>query len=141
LPRAVERWSRRARWFRALDALTAWLVAWATASTALPWMPTDASALASAVAVGILGFVPPIRAFWRPITACVALLMSRRLRPGDGAWYVSPGHAQHVLVTGRRLLHLVIVAGGHGPVEGINVRRTRVLLVPEDRVSGRAPSA
>ncbi|OGL07750.1 MAG: hypothetical protein A3F92_16300 [Candidatus Rokubacteria bacterium RIFCSPLOWO2_12_FULL_71_22] len=74
----------------------------------------------------------PVRGRWRPVSGPVAVHVSRTLRPGDRAWFVRPGAAELVLVTGRRGLRLVVAFGARGPAEGIRLRRTRVLVVPAD---------
>ncbi len=136
MPGAVEQWAKRARWFRALDAVAAYAFLWAIVATALPTLPADMQVVGAALVLVLLALVGPVRVAWRPVTACFGLALSRGLRPGDRAWYVAPGHAERVLVTGRRFLHVIIVAGGgHGAVEGISVRRTRVLLIPDERVT------
>ncbi|HBH02049.1 MAG TPA: hypothetical protein DDZ42_09045 [Candidatus Rokubacteria bacterium] len=131
-PYAVERWASRFRYLRWLDALVAWLAAWATLAAALDVGP-DAQAGLAAVATGLLALVPPIRVRWRPVSAWVGLAMSVRLGPGDRAWYVVPGRAEPVLVTARRGFRLVVAGVDRGRAEGIEVRRTRVLLLPERR--------
>jgi len=132
LPDDVARWTRRLGWLRALDALLAWLVFWAALILVVPDARAVPLAALAAVGVGAGALARPARVRWRPVSGPVALRVSRSLRPGDRAWFVRPGDAELVLVTGRRRLRLVVAFGARGPAEGIPVRRTRVLLVPAD---------
>jgi hypothetical protein len=129
LPDAVARWASRVRYLRWLDALGAWLALWALLASALT-LPLQAQMVLSAAVAGLLALVPPLRLRWRPVSGAVGVRVSRRLRPGDRAWYVVPDRAEAVIVTARRRLRLVVARPGHGPAEGIEVRRTRVFLVP-----------
>jgi hypothetical protein len=117
------------RW---LDALAAWLAIWGTAAMAMPGVSRRQLAVIAVVAVGLAALVRPLRASWRPVSGTVALVVSRRLSPGDHAWYVRRGGAERVLVTARRRSRVVIVRLGDEGSEGFPVRRTRVLLVPDD---------
>jgi hypothetical protein len=130
LPAAVSRWTRIARALRWLDGAVAWTALWLTTAALLPEAGAAEAGLVSAVLVGAAAWVTPVRTRWRPVSACVGILVSARLRPGDQAWFVRPGQAELVLITGRRRLRAVIASGARGPAEGIVVRRTRVLLVP-----------
>jgi cell division protein FtsW (lipid II flippase) len=132
IPDSIARWAGYARWLRSLDAVAAWLALWALSAMMLARPPLDSHAVVAALVLVGLAFIAPLRLWWRPVTACVALAVSRELRPGDRAWYVSPGHAELVLVTARRGLRVVIVTPARGRSEGVSVQRTRVLLVPED---------
>jgi len=85
----------------------------------------------AAVATSASALAPLIRLRWRPVSAWVGLALSGRLGPGDRAWYVVPGRAEPVIVTARRGFRLVVAGLDHGGAEGIEVRRTRVLLLPE----------
>lgn len=129
VPLAVERWGARARWLRWLDALTAVVAVWPFAALAL-----DASALPAAGAalalVGGAALLRPLRRHWRPVSAPASLSASRGLRPGDHAWYVLPDRVEPVIVTARRGWRLVVARPGQGPAEGLEIRRTRVLVVP-----------
>lgn len=132
LPETVASWTRRARWLRWLDGIAAWLALWAVIAALLP----EADGGVSATVAGVLSIagalVPSVRAHWRPLSGLVGLLVSRPLRPGDRAWEVRPGEAELVLVTSRRGVRVVIARLVRGPVEGITVRRTQVLLIPAD---------
>jgi hypothetical protein len=68
-----------------------------------------------------------------PVRPLPGAIVSRSLRPGDRAWYVRAGEATLVLVTARRGLRVIITRPDLDAEEGIAVRRTRVLLVPERR--------
>jgi len=96
----------------------------------------DADGRVPALVAGLLAvagtLAAPLRAHWRPVSALVGLMVSRPLRPGDRAWQVRPGEAELVLVTSRRGFRIVIARLARGPVEGITVRRTQVLLIPAD---------
>lgn len=128
LPELINRWISRLRYLRWLDGLVAWL---ALGTTAL-WFVESLSAgpaLVLAAAVVALGLVvPPVRTRWRPVSGPVGLIASRRLRPGDRAWYVRAGEADLVLVTARHGIRMVIAKPGD-LAEGLSVRRTRVLLL------------
>ena len=92
---------------------------------------------AAAVSLGCLGLglaIRPVRVRWRPVSGWVGLAVSRGLRPGDRAWYVRSRAADLVLVTARHGARLVIARPDFAADEGLNVRRTRVLLIPADAV-------
>ncbi|HEU5321799.1 MAG TPA: hypothetical protein VFX28_13420 [Methylomirabilota bacterium] len=108
------------------------LALWAGLLLALPGVPADALGLLAAVLTATLAWPPPLRAVWRPVTGVATLLLSGRLRPGDRAWYVRPGGADLVLITGRRGVRLIVARGAGDAAEGFGVRRTRVLLLPAD---------
>jgi len=130
LPPNVGRWASRARWLRWLDALAAWLLVWGGLALT-PYAKTPgASAVAAAVLVGLAALVSPIRRRWRPLGALISLSVSRALRPGDRAWLVLPQHVEPVIVTARRRLRLVVARPDQDLAEGLEVRRTRVLVVP-----------
>ncbi len=129
VPYTVERWTARLRYLRWLDALAAWLLAWPIAALVLE-RAADAEAFVAAIGVALLALVRPLRLRWRPVSAWIGVAVSRGLRPGDRAWYVTPGRAELVIVTARRGLRLVVARPGLGSAEGLEVRRTRVLIVP-----------
>jgi len=130
LPPNVGRWASRARWLRWLDALAAWLLVWGGLALT-PYLTTPgATAVAAAVLVGLAALVSPIRRRWRPLGALISLSVSRALRPGDRAWLVLPRHVEPVIVTARRRLRLVVARPDQDLAEGLEVRRTRVLVVP-----------
>jgi hypothetical protein len=128
LPAAVARWTAVARVVRWLDALVAWAVLWA--ATGLLGTPRALAAVVALVVVAFGSLARPLRVRWRPITGTVGLFLTSRLTPGDHVWYVRPGRAQRVLVTGRRGVHVAITPLSDEGAEGLSVRRTRVLLVP-----------
>jgi len=130
VPPTVERWASRARWLRWLDALAAWLVVWPVVALLAENATAMTSAVAGMVLVGLGALARPLRLRWRPISAVVSLSASRGLRPGDHAWYVRPDRVEPVIVTARRRLRLVVAHPDQGPAEGLEVRRTRVLVVP-----------
>ena len=131
VPDSVARWISRMWWLRWVDAAIAWVGLWGLGLVL-------GSALASHAAVLSLTFlclgllIRPIRSSWRPISGWVGLAMSRGLRPGDRAWYVRSREADLVLVTARHGARLVIVRPDLAYSEGLNVRRTRVLLIPAE---------
>ena len=129
LPPNVGRWASRARWLRWLDALVAWLLVWAALALGLRTLTPAATATAAAVVVGFAALVGPLRRRWRPLGALILLSVSRALKPGDRAWLVLPRHVEPVIVTARRRLRLVVARPDQG-AEGMEVRRTRVLVVP-----------
>jgi hypothetical protein len=129
LPPNVDRWVSRARWLRWLDALAAWLLVWAGLALAQRTAPPTATAIVAAVLVGLAALIVPLRRRWRPLGALISLSVSRALRPGDRAWLVLPRHVEPVIVTARRGLRLVVARPDQG-AEGMEVRRTRVLVVP-----------
>ena len=129
IPWEVERAAARARWLRRLDALATWLVVWGIAALVWERATPTASAIAALVAVTLVALVRPIRVRWRPLSALASLSASRGLRPGDHAWLVLSERVEPVIVTARRGLRLVVASPDQG-VEGLEVRRTRVLVVP-----------
>jgi hypothetical protein len=133
VPAAVERWIARARWFRPLDALAAWLGAWGLLALLLEHAPALVSAVAALALVALMAFVPSVRRRWRPLSGLVSLSGSHGLRPGDRAWLVLPERVEPVIVTARRRLRLVVARPDGEPSEGLEVRRTRVLVVPSRR--------
>jgi hypothetical protein len=130
LPPSVQRWASRALWLAWLDALLAWLSVWGLLAVLSETAPAGASAVAALVLVGVAALARPLRRRWRPIRALVSLSVSRALRPGDRAWLVLPRHIEPVIVTARRRLRLVVARPDQGSAEGMEVRRTRVLVVP-----------
>jgi len=130
LPEDVERWIARSRRLRCLDAASAWLCMWFAALWILGITSARNAAFGAAVLLALGLVVRPLRAFWRPISACVGLAVSRGLRIGDRAWYVRPDRVDLVLVTARRGVRLVIATPGFDADEGLSVRRTRVLVLP-----------
>jgi len=136
VPSAIARWHFRLRWLRWLDAAVAWLGLWAVATAVLGPGSGDAAAVIAAVSVGLGIALWPLRVRWRPISAAVTLRMSRGLKPGDRAWYIRARQTDLVLVTARRGLRVVIAWPDPAGEESMTVRRTRVLLLPDDRDSG-----
>ena len=130
LPPSVQRWAARVPWLQWLDALAAWLVVWGLIALMSGKMTTVASAVAALVLVGLAALASPVRRRWRPVRALVSLSVSRALKPGDRAWLVLPKHIEPVIVTARRRLRLVVAWPDQGSTEGMEVRRTRVLVVP-----------
>jgi hypothetical protein len=139
LPADVDRWTSRVRYLRWLDALGGVLVLWAAVAAALPTLTPDVQGLLALGALGVLTLVPPIRHRWRPVSAWVALGVSRDLRPGDHAWWVRPGRADLVLVTARRGTRLVVATPERDASEAIGVRRTRTLFLPAEPRHGGLP--
>jgi hypothetical protein len=130
LPSAIARWTSRLRWLRWVDALLAWLAVLLGLHVWLPPMaPPTTMALAAAIVVGAL-LIQRLRLAWRPVSAIATVLLSRGLRPGDRAWFVHGDDADLVLVTARRGVRVVVARPGYDSVEGLSVRRTRVLLLP-----------
>lgn len=129
VPEGARRWISRLRWLRWLDGLLAWLVLWGTAMLMLPSLASAQGLVLSLAVVGIGIMIRPLRVRWRPVTGPVGLAVSRRLRPGDRAWYVRGREADVVLVTARHGVRLV-VARPNIAAEGISVRRTRNLMIP-----------
>lgn len=128
MPVAVERWASRARWLRWVDALVTFAIVWLVMAGVLD-VEAATSALAAAALVGAASLVRPLRLRWRPASALVSLSVSRGLRAGDLAWCVFPGRVERVIVTARRGWRLVVARPDQGPQEGLEVRRTRVLVV------------
>lgn len=130
LPARVVWWSQLARWLRAADAVAAWSLAWAAVAAALPDVSLRAGALLALAGAAVAGSAPVVRRRFRPVSGLVGLFVSRGLGPGAAAWFIHRGGADRVLVTGRRGWRLVISPiGADGPAEGIEVRRTRVLVL------------
>jgi hypothetical protein len=132
LPEAVARWSTRARWIRRLDALAAGGLLWGLLAVTWPGLGVGLQAGVAVATAGLLGAVALIRVRWRPISGPVGLWVSRTLVPGDRAWYVRPEGPELVIVTARRGLRLTVGVPGRGAVEGLSVRRTRVLVLGAD---------
>ena len=133
LPSDIERWVSRMRRLRWLEALATAGVVWLVLALVIEHAQPVGLAVASLVVVGLATLVRPLRRRWRPISALVGLSVSRELRPGDRAWLVLPERAEPVIVTARRRLRLVVARPDGEPSEGLEVRRTRVLVVPSRR--------
>lgn len=131
VPPNVERAATRARLLRAIDAVLAWLLAWAVVALALETATPSTSAIVALLGVVLIALLGPLRRGWRPLSALVSVSVSRPLRPGDHAWLVLPERIEPVIVTARRGLRLV-VASPHQGSEGLSVRRTRILVVPSE---------
>src|SRR2546428_639179 len=106
----------------------------AGAALALPSASRESLALLAVLVIALGALARPLRARWRPVSGVVGLAVSRRLSPGDPAWYVRPGDAERVLVTALHRTRVVIARLDESGAEGLSVRRTRVLLVPADTV-------
>lgn len=131
LPIPIARWTSRLRWLRGLDALLAWLTALLGLTILLPQVPPQTSMMVAAGLLILVALLPRLRLAWRPVSATTTVLVSRGLRPGDRAWFVHGSGADLVLVTARHGVRVVIARPGHDAEEGMSVRRTRVLLLPE----------
>lgn len=132
----VERWASRARWLRALDLVAAAVIVWPFTALTLDGSATGSAVIAVMVAGGA-ALAGPLRLRWRPVSALVSLSVSRALRPGDLAWCIFPERVERVIVTARRGRRLVVARPGQGATEGLEVRRTRVLVVPAERAGQR----
>jgi hypothetical protein len=133
VPDAVLCWIDRRRWLRWADGLLAWALLWLVGAVMLAPRRVEAAAVVSLVVVVVAGaMLQPLRVRWRPISGGVGLRLSRGLRAGARAWYVSAREAHLVVVTARHGVRLVIVRPDLGQDEGISVRRTRVFLLPAD---------
>jgi hypothetical protein len=128
IPGDIDRWNSRLRWLRWLDGLVAWLLLAAGLRLLVP-LDERPALVAAFLVVAAGAAMPLVRSRWRPVSGPVGLSVSRRLRPGDRAWYVRAGEADRVLITARHGLRMVIAQPGEG-AEGLSVRRTRVLLIP-----------
>src|SRR6266581_8224823 len=117
-----------------LKPLPAAVARWTVTALALPSASRESLALLAVLVVALGALARPLRARWRPISGGVGLAVSRRLSPGDPAWYVRPGDAERVLVTALHRTRVVIARLDESGAEGLSVRRTRVLLVPADTV-------
>ena len=137
LPEGVARWRARAPWLRRLDALVAWLLVWGVAAATVSDPGLGPQAAGAGVVVGLLGAIAPIRLRWRPVSGAVGLWLSRKLAPGDRAWYVRRETPELVIVTARVGLRLTVAVPGRGAAEGLSVRRTRVLLLGADAPARR----
>ena len=130
LPGYVDRWTSRVRWLRWMDAFVAWLGVWLGVSLLRSAMPPGATMILAAGTLLLAASIPGIRRAWRPGSATVSLLVSRRLRPGDRAWFVHRRDADLVLVTARHGVRIVVARPDQEAAEGLSIRRTRVLLIP-----------
>jgi hypothetical protein len=133
LPEGADRWITWARWLRGVDAAVAWLGLWGVLVSITGTVSAGRAAAASFALVGLGFLTRPIRVFWRPASACVGLIVSRDLRPGDRAWYVRSQRADLALVTACHGVRMVIATSDVDVDEVLSVRRTRVLLLPADR--------
>ena len=129
LPTGITRWITRLRWLRWGDALLGWLMLLAVLGLLVPRMLAETAMVVAAVLLVAGALIPRLRLGWRPISAMTTFVVSRRLRPGDRAWFVHGDDADLVLVTARHGLRVVIARPGHDAAEGLSVRRTRVLLL------------
>ena len=130
VPAAIERWTRWASALRLADALAAWLAAWAMLVALVGATATADLGVVSLVVTACLAVIRPLRVRWRPVSAAVGIAMARALRPGDRAWYVRPRQAEPVIVTARRGTRLVVAQPGSA-AEGLEVRASRVILLPD----------
>lgn len=132
VPHEVARFISLAAWLRWCDAVVAWIVLWALLASILGPASRPA-AVASLVLVTLGALLRALRVLWRPVSGSVGLVLSRRLQPGDRAWYVRSRHADPVLVTARHGVRMMIATPDRDePDEVLSVRRTRVLLIPAD---------
>jgi hypothetical protein len=132
VPAIVEKWISRSGYLRWVDALAAWLIIFFVAVQNMPRQSGRTVAVASVSLLLLCLLLSPLRLRWRPISGWIGLVVSRSLRPGDRAWFIRHGHADPVLITGRRRWILAIGGPNIGEAETITVRRTRVFLVPFD---------
>ena len=130
VPTTVETWITRSRYLRWIDALAAWVALLGVAAALLPEQPVRTIAIGSLALLAVALMVRPLRLRWRPVSGWVGVAVSRSLHPGQRAWFVRDGHADAVLVTGRRGLRLSLAAPNLGEAETLTVRRTRVFLIP-----------
>ena len=130
LPESIGTWMTRARYLRWLDAAAAWIALWIAIALALPRANFDVEALIALLLLALLVFVPLLRVRWRPVSAWVGLRVSRRLRPGDRAWWVTPHRSEPVMVTARRGTRVTFATASPGESEVLTVRRTRTFIVP-----------
>ena len=132
MPEPIGRWMSRVQYCRWADAAVALIVLGCAVVMALPDLKSGVQASIAVVAFVLLVLVPALRIRWRPVSAWVGLAVSRRLRPGDRAWWVQAHRGEPVIVTARRGLRLTIATGRHGESEALRIRRTRVFIVPAD---------
>ena len=130
LPESIAHWMERARYLRWLDAAVGWLAVWGVVAFGGSRARPLVGVVLAAASVVLLALVPPLRTRWRPVSAWIGLAVTRRLRPGDRAWWVQPHRSDPVVVTARRGLRLTIALTRHGESEVLRVRRTRTLIVP-----------
>ena len=130
VPAPIERWMARVRLLRWLDALSAWIVLWLALIAWPGTLAPGAAAVAAMLVLAVLVAVAPLRRRWRVISGTVGLWLSRAIAVGDRAWCVGPGSAEPVIVTARRGARVTVATPGGDGIEGLSVRRTRVLLVP-----------
>jgi len=129
-PEAALRWTSRARWLRWFDAAVAWLALWALLGVLMEDATAAGAAALALLVAALAASLGPLRRRWRPASAAVGVALARRLRPGDRAWYVRADRVESVLVTARRGVRVVIARPGETAEEGMEVKPTRVLLVP-----------
>ena len=121
-----------------MDAAVAYLGLWGALVSIPGTFSAGQAAVLSFALVASGSLTRRIRAFWRPVSACVGLVVSRGLQPGDRAWYVRSRRADLVLITACHGIRMVIATSDVDADEVLSVRRTRVLLLPADR--GRPPA-
>jgi hypothetical protein len=129
IPAPVERWIARARRLRWLDALGGWLLLWLVLTVWPGHLAPGPAALAALIILGALATVAPLRLLWRVVSGAVGLWTSRTIAVGDRAWCIGPDSARRVIVTARHGAHMTVAMVDGDAVEGVRVRRTRVLLV------------
>jgi hypothetical protein len=132
VPDSVACWISRMWWLRWADAAVAWVGLWGGLGSVLGLALASHTAVLSLTFLCLGLLIRPIRSSWRPISGWVGLAVSRGLRPGDRAWYVRSGEADLVLVTARHGARVVIARPDLADGEDLNVRRTRVLLLPAE---------
>ncbi len=98
VPDFVLRWKFRARVLRVLDFIAAWFALWMVGIRVVAVSPGDVAVVALAVLCGC-AFIAPFRTRWRPLSAVVGIVISRRVRPGNRAWYITRSQAEQVLIT------------------------------------------
>lgn len=135
VPVSVARWISRMWWLRCAHAAVASVCLWSASVSILAPAFGSYAAVLSLIPLGLGVMIRPIRVRWRPISGWVGLVVSRSLRPGDRAWYVRSREADLVVVTARHGARLVIARSDLDHNEGLNVRRTRVLLIPGSSAS------
>lgn len=130
LPSTTARWTSRLRWLRWADACLVWLIVLGS-SVLFPRVSLQAAMMLAAAMLLVAAMIPRLRLAWRPISATMTLWLSRGLRPGDRAWFFHGSGVDLVLVTARHGFRVVVARPGYDAAEGMSVRRTRVLLLPE----------
>ena len=132
IPHVVQRWASRVRWLRWLDVVATSIIVWPFVALVLE-LTAVASAVVALMLVGGAALLPPLRVRWRPASGLVSLSVSRGLRTGDRDMVRLPGRWSMSSSPQRRRWRMVVARPDHESAEGLEIRRTRVIVLPYAR--------